>query len=54
MLKYVRKPSKNDEKDKDWKPVEFSNERADEIVINVNDVKTIKELHIILKGKLRF
>lgn len=54
MLKYVRKPSENDEKDKDWKQVKFSDERADEIVINVNNVKTIEELHGILKDKLGF
>jgi len=54
MLKYVRKSSENDEKDKDWNQMEFFDERTDEIVINVNNVKTIEELHSILKDKLGF
>lgn len=53
MLKYVRKPGRNDEKDSELQPFDISeNLRIEEIIIDLSSVKTIEELHYVLKKEL--
>jgi RNAse (barnase) inhibitor barstar len=55
MLKYVRKPSQNDEKDCEWQPFDISEiSRVEEIIIDLSSVKTIDDLHFVLKKELCF
>jgi hypothetical protein len=45
LLKYVRKPSQNDEKDCEWQPFDISEiSRVEEIIIDLSSVKTIDDL----------
>lgn len=55
MLAYLRKPNKYDIIDSDWQPYVLDEDaRAEEIVIDLSNVKSIKELHQVLKKELCF
>ncbi|MDF2804998.1 MAG: hypothetical protein K0S61_4903 [Anaerocolumna sp.] len=55
LLEYVRKPNETDEKDSNWKPFEeHEDTRKEEVMIDLANVKTVEELHLILKEKLGF
>ena len=55
LLQYVRRPSEDDEKDPQWQLFTDNLEtRSEVVVIDLSNVKTVKELHYALKKGLCF
>lgn len=54
MIKNVRKPNIDDEKDINWKMVDLKEDSIEKIIVDLSNISSVTELHELLKQKLEF